>query len=105
MSRWFLTVSADEPNRVKTHWLEDNDLEDYGIKGQVGEEYHILDDKSDAKSCIVGEIRGKAAELLNSFLGMLDMLEGGDVASQDLRYNIINELVQDVVRAARQAKI
>jgi hypothetical protein len=36
---------------------------------------------------------------------MLDMLEGGDVASQDLRYNIINELVQDVVRAARQAKI
>ncbi len=105
MSRWFITVTSDEPNRLKTHWLEDSDLARYGIKGTVGEEYHVLDDNSDPKSRIVGEIGGQSAALLNAIIHLFELLDGGERGSQDLRYNVMNDLVQDVVRAAKVAKL
>jgi len=103
--RWLLTTSADEPGSLKTQWLEDSDLEDYGIKGEVGEQYHVFFDKSDAKSCIVGEIKGKPAELLNTIVGLIEIFDSSGIASQDLRYKVVDDLVQSVVRAAKRAKI
>lgn len=102
--RWFLTTSADEPGRLKVHWMKDSDFEDFGIKGEVGEEYHVLDDESDPKSRIVGEIRGKMAEYLDMLVAIIDTADESGVASQELRYNNLNVLVQSVVRAYERAR-
>lgn len=94
--RWFLTVEPAESDKVKTHWMDEEDLEKFGIEGKIGEEYLVFDGEPETKRCIVGEIKGQAAEVLNSVVSMIETA-GGD--SQALRFEIINELVQDVARA------
>jgi hypothetical protein len=102
--RWFLTVRLDAPDRLVAHWLDDKDLILFGIEGKLGDEYHVLDDKSDAKSRIVGEIQGDPAGLLNALVDMFGSLNGGEHASQDLRFRVVTELIGDVVAAVRRMK-
>ncbi len=84
--------------------MDDQDLENFGIEGKVGEEYQVDEKDPDTKNRIVGEIRGRAAEILGMVVDMVDLVEGSTTASQELRYNIIAELVRDVANAAKQAR-
>ncbi|MDE1925045.1 MAG: hypothetical protein KGH79_02610 [Patescibacteria group bacterium] len=101
---WILVTQLNELTRVKPHWMDSADFERLDIRGNIGEEYQLDEDDPESKYRIVGEIKGKAAEVLNTVVEMIDLVEGSTTTSQELRFNIIAELVQDVVGAVERAQ-
>lgn len=101
---WLLTAQLTEPTLVKPHWMDEEDLERMGIQGVIGEEYQLDEDDPESKHRIVGQITGKAAKVLHSVVEMIEAVEGGTTASQEFRYNIMDELVRAVVNAVKRSQ-
>lgn len=102
--RWLIVSPLNNPNRVESSWADEQTLEGFGVKGEVGDVYQLDPDDEGSRYRIVGEITDTAADLLNSIVAMIDLVDMSRAASQELRFNIINGLVQDVAQAVTQAQ-
>lgn len=102
-SHWLLVIDLNEPSTVIHHYMDDDRLEQLGIAGKIGDEYKMYCD-DEVNHRVVGEIGGLAASFLDAAVCLIESVNtDGGASSQGLRYNAIEELVDDVVLATKRA--
>ncbi len=97
---WLLVVDKQNPNKLQHMWIGVDHLQELGVEPRIGDIFRL--DQSDPTSeyRILGTLGGRVEELLDTIVNLIDVVDPAGTTSQDLRFNIMQDLVDMVQEAA-----